>query len=191
MGRGVRSAGVALAVLVGTALAGCGAEEAVAEKVAEEGMEAAAGAESSGDVDVDLEGGEDGEMRIETEEGSMVVGSQEIPEGFPDDVPLPDADYEVASAMEVSTEGGFVQVQLIVADGDVEALAGHLESGLTDAGYTIGEDTRQSMAEMQMARLQFSGNGNQGHVVVREDPNTADGSSVVYHVGEADQQQDQ
>lgn len=68
------------ALVLGT---GCGAAaDKAAEKVAEEAVEEAIGA----DVDVD----DDGNVQIETEDGSSFSGGSELPDDWPEDVPMPD-----------------------------------------------------------------------------------------------------
>lgn len=188
MGRGVRTGGLALAVaaaLAATGLTGCGAEEALAEKVAEEGVEAAAGAGSDGDVEVDMDG-EDGEVRVEGEDGSLVMGSDELPEGFPDDLPLPEAGHEVLSAMEVTGEDGHVQVQLALEAGArLTDLAEHVETGLAEAGYEVTGNTTQSSGDLDMVRMQFTGHGKEGIISAR----TLDGElTATYLVNDQDEQ---
>ena len=72
-------AGVALA------LTGCGQ---AAEQAAEEAAEQAIEAQGGGDVEIDAEGGE---FSVEGEDGSeFSVGSDELPDDFPADVPIPE-----------------------------------------------------------------------------------------------------
>lgn len=190
MGRGGRTAALAVTVAAGlaaTGMSGCGAEEALAEKVAEEGVEAAVGAgnDSDSDVEVDMDG-EDGEVRVEGEDGSLVMGADELPEGFPDDVPLPEADHEVLSAMEVTGEDGHVQVQLAVGSGTSLAdLAEHVESGLDEAGYEVTGNTTQTSGDLEMVRMQFAGHGKEGLISAR----THDGElTATYVIGDQDEQ---
>lgn len=188
MGRGGRAAALAVTVAAGlaaTGMAGCGAEEALAEKVAEEGAEAAVGAGSDGDVEVDMDR-DGGEVRVEGEDGSLVMGADELPESFPDDVPLPEADHEVLSAMEVTGEEGHVQVQLAVGSGTSLAdLAAHVESGLDEAGYEVTGNTTQTSGDLEMVRMQFAGHGREGLISAR----TVDGElTATYLVGDQDEQ---
>lgn len=67
------------------ALTGCGkASEKLSEKAAEKIVESQAG----GEVDLDLDSS-DGSYEITTEDGTLSMGA-EMPDGWPDDVPLPD-----------------------------------------------------------------------------------------------------
>ena len=79
--RTLASVSIAVSLL---AAAGCGkAAEKVAEKATEEAIENQTG----GQVDLDVDG--EGGVSIETEDGS-ISSSAKVPEGWPDDVPVPD-----------------------------------------------------------------------------------------------------
>lgn len=100
--RTVASFAVAAALV---ATAGCGkAAEKVAEKATEEAIENQVG--GNADVDLNADGGVrieteegtysadgEGNVNIETDEGS-ISSSAEVPDGWPEDVPLPD-DLEI------------------------------------------------------------------------------------------------
>ena len=64
------------------------AAENIAENITEQIAEQAEGV---GDVDIDLESGE---IKVETDDGSMIIGGGEVPDGFA--IPLPDG-YQVTS----------------------------------------------------------------------------------------------
>jgi hypothetical protein len=66
--------------LLSLALAGCGSS--VAEVAVEKAIEQETGGEA--DVDLDLDGG----MRIETEDGVVVIGAKVLPSDWPTDVPV-------------------------------------------------------------------------------------------------------
>jgi hypothetical protein len=73
---------VALLALV---VAACGGGDSLAENLTERAIEQAGG----GNVDVDFdENGDDFEVNVQTDEGSMTIGGGEIPDGLT--VPLPD-----------------------------------------------------------------------------------------------------
>lgn len=55
-------------------------------KAAEKLSEGAVEQQTGGEVDVDS----DGNVKIETDEGSLSVGTGEVPDGWPDDIGLPD-----------------------------------------------------------------------------------------------------
>jgi hypothetical protein len=92
------SAAVLGGVLAGV-LAGCSGED-ITEAVLENRIEAAA----DGEVDIDLSEGAEGEIRIETADGTFTAGSTtELPDDFPDAVPTP--------------PGALVNVSRLEADG--------------------------------------------------------------------------
>jgi len=94
---------VALALV----LTACGsAAEVLTEQVAEQAI-------GGGDVKIDTDSGE---VSVETEDGSIVIGGGELPDGF--DVPLPDG-YRVTS---VITTDEVSAVSLAYPDGDWAAI---------------------------------------------------------------------
>lgn len=87
---------IAAALVAGTLLvAGCGGDDTGSPT--EEGLEELIEQQGGGDVDLDM--GEDGDFSMETDEGSFTGGS-ELPESWPDEVPLPD-DLEIVNASEI------------------------------------------------------------------------------------------
>lgn len=157
-------------------LAGCGAvADQVAERAAEEGLERAGGA--SGDVDLDLDN-EDGSLSIESSEGSLRIGAQDVPEDFPAEVPLPD-DVEVMSSMSFSEEAGTAFNLNMNASGDAATLGDELESRFTDAGYTLTGTSSMEVEGLISRSFQFEGPDWSGNVGVVETP---DGTMVNYTV---------
>lgn len=98
---------IASALVAGTLLvAGCGDDTG---SPSEEGLEALIEQQGGGDVDLDM--GDDGEFSMESEDGSFSTGT-EIPDSWPDDVPLPDS-LEIESASEMldnTTGSGIITV---------------------------------------------------------------------------------
>lgn len=130
------------AVLV---LTGCGGEE-IAERIAEE-----AGGADNVEIDPDS-----GEVHVEGSEGSFSIGGGDIPDGFPDELPIPDG-LEVAGSASFSggEEGtAFVQLQ----GGDYDELTSFYESELPANGWTV-EDTR-NVASDQADSTSFAINGH-------------------------------
>src|SRR5690349_1717268 len=105
-GRGGARAAVVAAMVVATSLvAGCGGgspSENAGEKIAEEAMESAGG----GDVDVDID---DDQVTIEGEEGTIKVGTGDVPDSFPDELTI--AEGEVISSVD-TPEGAMVSVKV-------------------------------------------------------------------------------
>jgi hypothetical protein len=80
-------------------LAGCGDSETVGERIAEEVAEQAGGE----DVDIDVDGDD---VTIESKDGDASFStSGELPEGWPDDLALPDG-AEIVGSTGVSADGG-------------------------------------------------------------------------------------
>ncbi|WP_110240297.1 hypothetical protein [Nocardioides gilvus] len=127
--RPVRALGAVL--LVAALATGCGAEE----KAAEEAAEAMLSKEGS-KVDIDGE-----KVTVEDGEGNVMNYGEgvELPDDFPEEVPLPQGDYKVNSVYE---EGERTTMMLAFEAPDMESLEEHLRSGLTEAGYTIEDGMR-------------------------------------------------
>ena len=90
---------VILLALAAGLFAGCGNDDAAAERTAEEILEAGSGE----DVDVDVDG-ED--VTIEGKDGSSSFStSDELPEGWPDDIAMPDGAKLQGSSAIAAGEG--------------------------------------------------------------------------------------
>ncbi|MCX6400803.1 MAG: hypothetical protein NTX33_12860 [Propionibacteriales bacterium] len=130
-----RTFGIAAAALVlPFTLSACGdALENAAENAAEEAIKDG----SSGDVDVDIDGGE---VKIENSDGSYVSGG-DLPDGFPeDDVPLI-GDVKFGSRTnDGDTQGWTVstQVDSSAADAFDEASAKLEDAGFESQGQSTG-----------------------------------------------------
>lgn len=119
---------IATVALAATAslLAGCGA---AAEKVSEKATEKAIEQQTGGKVDIDSSG--DRSVDIETEDGSMTLGGGEIPEEWPEEIPLPDdLTVQTGAAMDAS-DGRLVSVVGATDDTPEEILAS-LKEALAD-----------------------------------------------------------
>lgn len=125
-------------ILVAAMLAsGCSAiAEKAGEKIAEKGIEAGGG----GDAEINFDDDGDGSISMESSEGSFSMGGGEIPDGFPEEVPLPDG-FEVESAMAIGSDE-VEQIFTLTMTGEgqsdeADALAEDLQSRAEDAGFTI------------------------------------------------------
>lgn len=157
---GTRS--LALAAVAALALAGCSSEdlsERAAEEIVEQQLE-----ENGENVDIDIN---DGDVRIETPEGSTVIdvddegngqiqvegsdgdmqvqfdegGGVDLPEDFPGDVPLPDG-LNIQSASSLDAPEGATFIINGTVDGDFGDATDAYASALESAGFT-----QQSMTE--------------------------------------------
>lgn len=158
--------------------AGC---DAIGERVAEEAAEQAAG----GDVDLDLDE-EGGSISVETSEGSMSFGGGgDLPESFPEDLPLPPGDFEVSSSFEESNDDGASLTVALLVEGSHDDLVAHYEEALPDAGWEITDTQSMSMGEdMQSTTFVLSKDAQGGTVGVQR---IEDGTIVNYSVGDADE----
>lgn len=148
-------AAVAAAVLV---LGACSSED-IAEKVAEEAVEQQLEADGqNGDVDIDIDDGnvtiqgEDGEIQFDVDEengltvvstpdGQTIVGSGELPDDFPADVPVPDGLTVLSGTMMDSPDGQVFIVNGSVG-GDFSSATESYAAALEAAGFE-----QQSMTE--------------------------------------------
>lgn len=126
---------VALVALTALVLAGCGAAaDRLTEEAVEKGAEKLAEQGGAGDVDVELD---DEGVSVEGEDGSFTGGTT-LPDDWPEDLPLPEQDHEITSAISQSDgEHAFHQVALEL-DADPHELQDFYESALTDAGLEVG-----------------------------------------------------
>ncbi|MBY5163527.1 hypothetical protein [Salsipaludibacter albus] len=177
-----RTAGAATALLLGLALAGCGSlAESVTERAVEEAAEAANG---GGDVDLDIND-EDGSISISSSEGSFSVGgSQELPDGFPAELPLP-ADHEVVSSMSFDDGGdASYNISMSVA-GDADTVAAELQASLEDTGYTLTGTSEMQMDGLDTRTMQFEGDGLEGFITVADTPDGTVANYTVQSGGDA------
>ena len=114
--------------LIAVALTACGAaQEAVSEQLVEQAV----------GEGVDVEFGDDGQVAsIETEDGSfeMSTGGGEVPEEWPDDVPLFDGG-EILSSQVVTDAGQTIVVVSYNTDADPEATFDSLIEAYEAAGF--------------------------------------------------------
>ena len=168
--------GVVVGAIAGAALflSGCGdAAEQAAEEVAEQAIEEQGG----GDVEIDADGES---FSVEGEDGSeFSVGSDELPEDFPSDVPIPEGGtVESSSSMKTEGKAGWF-VALSYADSDASELADQAANGMKDSGF---KETSTFSAD-ESTTTAFEGNGYQVTVSVAPDAEGG-GSSLTLTVAE-------
>lgn len=143
-----------LALLLVTGASGCGkAADKFSEKAAEKATEKAIESGSDGKADVDLN---DGEMNIETDDGSFSMGAGgEIPDSWPEDVPMP-PDAEVVSVMEMGSDDSEATINLSVTtdmpSDDVVAFYKDGLDGWTQAGTFSSNSEDGGMTSVQYER---------------------------------------
>ena len=148
---GIKRSVVAVA-FAGTALALSGCGEA-ADQVAEEAVEQAIEGQGGGDVEIDADGES---FSVEGEDGSeFSVGSDELPDDFPTEVPIPEgATVESSSTVKTDGKAGWF-VALTYADADAGDLADTSKSEMEDAGF---EETSTFSAD-ETTTSGYEGNG--------------------------------
>jgi hypothetical protein len=128
--RSIRSSRIGLGIAaLALATAGCGA---VTEQVTERVIENAIEQEGGGKVDIDRS---DGQMTMETQDGTMVIGGGDIPPGITDLFDLP-RDFVVESTMTATGDGAgsFVFGR---TTGDLQEVVDGFREDLEGAGWTI------------------------------------------------------
>jgi hypothetical protein len=114
---------VLLSALVVTACQS--ATETIAEQLAEQ-------VEGVDNVEIDTDSGE---IKLETDDGSVVIGGGELPDNFP--IPLPDG-YQVTS---VFTAEGTSAVSLAYPDADFDEIVGFFDEWTTGQTATWTKST--------------------------------------------------
>lgn len=164
---GWRRAAGTLVLVVATALvAGCGgdsgsdtAADEAGEKLAEQALE-----DAGEDVDVDIDGDE---VTIEGEDGTVKVGTGDVPDAFPDELSIVDGD--VVSSVD-TPEGAMVTI----ATDDALAAFDEAVADLEANGWT-----KQQVTETGESRMAMYAKGDQSAMVM------ADGTTgqVTYTIG--------
>lgn len=169
------AAGLALVLLTG--VSGCGkAAEKIGQKATEKAIES--GADGNADVDIS-----DGEMNIETEDGSFSVGSGEIPDSWPEDVPLPDG-LEVLSAMDMGSDGESMINVSGTTDMTPDEVTAFYESGLD--GWSESDSFSSRAEEGGMSSVSYEQDGRTVGVTILDDPDEATTLSLSYTVEAAE-----
>lgn len=149
--------------------------DAVGDQIAEEAAEQIA--EQAGGEGVDIEVDEDGgQISIESSEGTLDIGGGELPDAFPEGVPLPDG-HEVASSMTQGSDGAQSVFVTVSAPGTHDELVSSLESGLTDAGWTIDDTAQMSSNDFASTTFSVSRDDWTGSISVTQ---VEEGSQVAY-----------
>jgi flagellar basal body rod protein FlgF len=153
---------------------GCGD---AADKVAEQAVERAIESETGGDVDIDTDG--DGSVSFETDEGSFssdgegnleiesadgstsISSDGEIPEGWPEEVPLP-ADLEVTLGSSMDAADGRLLSVMGTTSESATDLLDEMKAALADwtisgevVSTTDGSTTTSAQFELDGRRVNF------------------------------------
>lgn len=118
---------LAAAALMTAGLTACSAED-ISEKVAEEVIENEVGGDA--DVDIDADGGE---VTIEDGDGNTFTSGGDLPDDFPDDIPLIEGDILTAASVDDGSQRGWSVT--FVVEGDPESAYEDAAGRLTSAGF--------------------------------------------------------
>lgn len=151
------------------ALSGCGfVGDRVGERVAEELGDRAV----DGEVDFDRDSGE---IRIENSEGSFTIGGGDLPDAFPDEMPVPDGGEIVSTQSGSNDQGEQVSVQVHVTEGSFDELVAFFDDELASAGWEVGARNETSMGTgMRGVTFEVSGHGWEGGVQISQLGDSAD-----------------
>lgn len=140
-------------LIVALALALTSACGNASEKIVERAIEGAA----DGDVNVDLNRDGEGGFSIETPDGSMTVGMAEIPDEWPDDIPLPPG-FEVTSGTAIADGSSG---QYVAVTGSADLSPAELEEFYASALSDWGESARfaTSADGGQMVNITYESDG--------------------------------
>lgn len=131
--------------------AGCGN---AAEKVSEKAVEKAIESETGGDVDINTDG--EGSFSVETEDGSFSTSANEVPDGWPEDVTLPDGiEITTGSAMDAS-DG---RLLTITASSDTSPAELFDEVKATLSGWDISAETSSTSSSGDLYSAQWAIDG--------------------------------
>lgn len=141
-----RLSAVVITVLISTVgLSACGLGEKAANKAVEKAVEKSV--EGDGDVDINTE---DGSFTVENEDGKMSFGVGDVPEEFPQDVPLPVGEYTVSTS---SVQGDEIMVMLTMPFTDLDELVTYFADELASAGYTVGDKSQYTAEDMAQVTM--------------------------------------
>ena len=146
--------------------AGCGgAADKVSEQVAEKAVEQAIENEGGGNVDIDTDG--DGSLSIETEDGSFSTGTGELPETWPEDVPLPEG-LEIGAGTTMDSSDGKLVSITAASDASPAELLEELKETLS--AWTISGEVSSTSTTGDLASAQWDTEGRRLTFVATSSP---------------------
>lgn len=150
---------IVLLLAVGLLLAGCNIGDRVQDRLTEEVL----GRAADGDVEIDRS---DGSVRVETDEGTVSFGgSADLPDDFPEAMPVPDG-IEVAGSFATSSDSErqvSVQAQTQRSFDDLRAYFG---TELPASGWEITGTNETDFGELKSVQFVVEGHGWEGVVAV-------------------------
>lgn len=165
--RPLRAVGATL--LVAALLSGCGADDKLSEKAVEKAL-------SKDGAQVDIDGDR---VTVEDEDGnvsSIGEGSQ-VPDDFPEEVPLPEGDFKISS---VFSQGEETAMMLSFEADELESLESRINSSLSGAGYTLEEPMRIDVEGAKQVHISAKSTERDVSIVLMVSPE--DGGSAMYNL---------
>ena len=157
-----RTSSLTLALVIGAgALTGCGA---AADKVAEKATEKAIESQTGGDVDVNTNG--DGSFNIETDDGSLSIGTGKLPDGWPDDISIPE-DFKIVSGSSTNTGDGQLFSVTATTDASPEDAMDELSSQFD--GWDKSGESNMSSGDGSWVTHQYEQDGRQVSITATGD----------------------
>jgi hypothetical protein len=144
----------------GLLVTACSAED-VTERMVEEAAEQAG---AGSDVDINTE---DGSVSIETDEGSFDIGSQDLPEELPPELPVPDELVVSGSLVQTVDDLQNIGVQATY-EGSFDDVAEFYASELEANGWTITDDTATDGTGLRGRNFIIEGYGYTGVVGITQ-----------------------
>lgn len=165
--RATRLITVSSAVLL--VLSGC--SDGIAERLVEEAAEAA----GAGEVDIDTD---NGSVSVQSSEGSFNIGSQDVPEELPDQLPLPDGISVMGSMAQDGADGTTVGLQAGY-DGTFEDAVAFFDGELESNGWTVTNTATTTAGDLRSATYEIEGFGFSGVVGVTQLGQEADAQNML------------
>lgn len=151
---------LAAVAATGLLLTACSAED-LTERVVEEAAERA-GAGSDVDINTD-----DGSVSIETDEGSFNIGSQDLPEELPEELPVPDELVVTGSLVQTVDDLQNIGLQATY-EGSFDDVAEFYASELEANGWTVTNDSATDGSGLRTRSFQIEGFGFTGLVGITQ-----------------------
>ncbi len=159
------------ALVLGT---GCGAAaDKAAERVSEEATEEALG---GGNVDID----DDGNVEVETEDGSLSVGTGELPDDWPEDIPVIEG-ATLEGAYSSSSNGESVHTASLTTDDSVADVLAFYKDELS--GWTVDQESTSEVNGSESGILTVSDGDRTAAITASETDGTTNVS--ITHTGPA------
>lgn len=145
-----------------------------AQKVAEKAVERAIEKETGGKAKVNTQ---EGTMELETKEGKVQIGTNKLPEGFPDDIPVY-KDAKITSSLKA--EDGYSLTMNTEGD-ELQVIADYYKSELEKEGWKSVMAANSGLTGQAHVSLQYEKGARQITITITGD---GKGTAVSMHTSE-------